>query len=105
MARFVRPTVQDATAGVIVRRYAKAEGYQVDAGQLAAIGWSPISQTETTGKIPVAAGLMAAIGVLVAFFVNLYAGAAIVIIAVLIGIATRARGMVVTYRYDATRQP
>lgn len=49
-----------------------------------------MSQVETTGKIPTASGLLAAIGVLVAFFINLYGGVGIVVIAILIGIASRA---------------
>ena len=93
-----RVTVQEGAAGVAVRNYRSAAAYQVDAGPMATAGWMPVSQVETTGKIPPASALLAAIGVVAAFFVSLIAGAAIVVIAILIGIASRRHGMVVTYR-------
>ena len=96
-----RVTVQEGASGVVVRNYKNAAAYQVDAGPMAAAGWFPISQVETTGKIPTASGLLAAIGVLVAFFVSLIGGAAIVVIAILIGIASRQKQLVVPYRYTA----
>lgn len=96
-----RVTVQEGAAGVVVRNYKNVAAYQVDAGPMAAAGWFPVSQVETTGKIPTASGLLAAIGVLVAFFLHLYAGVGIVVIAILIGIASRQKQLVVTYRHTA----
>lgn len=96
-----RVTVQEGASGVVVRTYKNSAGYQVDAGPMAAAGWIPMSQVETTGKIPAASGILALLGVAVAFFLNLYGGVGIVVIAILIGIASRQRGLVVTYRHNA----
>ena len=95
-----RVTVQEGAAGVVVRTYKSPAAYQVDAGSMAAAGWIPMSQVETTGKIPAASAILAAIGVVVAFLFSLIGGAAIVVIAILIGIASRQRGLVVTYRHN-----
>lgn len=68
---------------------------------MAAAGWLPMSQLETQGRFPPAAGILMAIGVLVAFFLSLLIGLGIVVIGFLVGIAGRPKALVVTYRYTA----
>lgn len=92
-----------APSSVEVRRYGSAADYQRDATPMAAAGWAPASQVEATGKFPVAAGILALIGVGVALVLSTLIGVAIVVIAILIGMVSRKKELVVTYRYDPGR--
>jgi len=101
------PVPQPAPLGpapVEIRRYASVASYQVDAATMAAAGWLPLSQVEATGGFPVAAGILAAIGLFVAVLLSLLVGAAIVVIAILIGMASRKKELVVTYRPTVLEQ-
>ncbi|MGH9888220.1 MAG: hypothetical protein ACREBE_21990 [bacterium] len=96
-----RVTVQEGAAGVVVRRYQDSSAYQADAGSMGAAGWFPIQQLETTGKFPAAAVILAAMAIFVAFFLSLYVGLGLLVIAILVGIVSRKKELVVTYRQSA----
>ncbi len=95
-----RVTVQEGASGVVVRTYKSAAAYQVDAGPMAAAGWIPATQIETTARFPPAAGILMLLGVAVALVLSILIGLALVVIGALVGVVSRKKELVVTYRHN-----
>lgn len=88
-----------AASGIEIRQYGDVARFQADAVVMTAAGWQPITQSEASGPFPPSAGFLMAIGVAVALLLSIVLGVIIVVIAALVGMASRKKMLVVTYRY------
>lgn len=83
---------------VEVRHYASVVEFQVDVAAMAAAGWKPIAQAETTGG---ANGATVALGVIIIVvgLLILWPLAILGVLVLILGAVNRRKQLVVTYHY------
>lgn len=96
-ASMTQPVPADTGAAVEARRYASVAAFQADAVPMAAAGWVPVAQSETTGSVN---GSWVGVAVLMVILGFLLWPPALIIalVAFVLAALARRKVLVVTYR-------